>query len=104
MKRRIETAHRTSLVLVVVVAVLATAAGAAAEGVAVLARVLAAGAAVGAALLPTLRPAWSGNRLQDWTRARSVSEALKSEVYLWLAQVGPYRDDPDGTRLRETTD
>jgi hypothetical protein len=101
MKRRIETARRIALVLVVVVAALGTAAGALAGSVPGLAGTLAAGAAAGSALLPLLRPAWSGSRLRDWTRARSVSEALKSEVYLWLAKVGRYRDDPGGARLRE---
>jgi hypothetical protein len=78
MKKRIESARRVALVLVVVVAVLATTAGALAG----LVPVLAAAAAVGAAVLRVLRPAWSGARLRDWTRARSVSEALKSDVYL----------------------
>lgn len=103
MKRRIDAARRTALVLVVVVAALATAGGTMAGSVPGLARALAAAAAVGSALLPVLRPAWSGTRLREWTRARSVSEALKSEVYLWLAKAGPYRDDPAGARLRETT-
>lgn len=104
MKRRIELARRTALVLVVVVAALAAAAAALADAVPVLARVLAAAAAVGAAVAPVLRPAWSGTRLRDWTRARSVSEALKSDVHLWLAKAGRYRDDPTGARLREATD
>lgn len=103
MKRRIELARRIALVLVVVVAALATTAGALAESVPGLARALAAGAAAGSALLPVLRPAWSGARLREWTRARSVSEALKSEVYLWLAKAGRYRDDSTGARLREET-
>lgn len=61
-------------------------------------------AAFGAALLPLLRRGWSGRALRDWTRARSVSEALKSEVYLWLACAGDYRDDRNGVKLREKTD
>jgi hypothetical protein len=104
MKTRIESARRAALVLVVGVAVLATAAGALADLVPVLARVLAAAAAMGAAVLPVLRPAWSGVRLRDWTRARSVSEALKSDVYLWLARAGRYREDPTGAALRAATD
>ena len=104
MKRRIDAARRTALGLVVAVAVMATAAGALAGQAPVPARVLAGLAAVGAAVLPTLRPAWSGARLRDWTRARSVSEALKSDVYLWLARAGRYRDDPAGIRLRAATE
>jgi hypothetical protein len=103
MKRRIDAARRIALVLVVVVAALGTAAGALASSAPPLARALAGAAAAGSALLPMLRPAWSGPRLREWTRARSVAEALKSEVYLWLAKVGPYRDDLAGARLREET-
>jgi hypothetical protein len=61
-------------------------------------------AAFGAALLPVLRRGWSGRALRDWTRARSVSEALKSEVYLSLAGAGDYRGDVHSARLREKTD
>jgi hypothetical protein len=104
MKAGIERARLAALVLVVAVAVLATTAGALAGVAPVPARVLAAAAAVGAAVLPTLRPAWSGRRLRDWTRARSVSEALKSDVYLWLAGAGRYRSDPEGAALRLATD
>lgn len=104
MKQRIERARLAALVLVVAVAVAATTAAALAEWAPTLGRVLAAVAAVGAGVLPTLRPAWSGASLRDWTRARSVSEALKSEVYLWLARAGDYRDDPAATALRITTD
>ena len=104
MKTRIESARRAALVLAVAVAVLATTAGTLADVVPDLARALAVAAAVGAAVLPTLRPAWSGARLRDWTRARSVSEALKSDVYLWLARAGHYCADPSAARLREATD
>lgn len=30
--------------------------------------------------------------VRDWTRARSVSEAIKSEVYVRLLELGPYAD------------
>ena len=104
MKKRIQLARCAALVLVVAVALLATTAGALAGLAPVLARTLAAAAAVGAAALPMLRPAWSGARLRDWTRTRSVSEALKSDVYLWLARAGDFRNDPTVTRLRAATD
>lgn len=65
---------------------------------------LAAAAALGAASLPLLRPRWSGRALRDWTRARSVAEALKSEVYLYLGGVGKYNADPAGALLRKKTD
>jgi hypothetical protein len=41
---------------------------------------------------------------EDWTRARSVSEALKADVYLWLAGAGPFADNPTAAVLRERTD
>ena len=93
-----------ALLIVVAVAVCATAATALAGLAPVWGRVLAAAAAVGSAVLPLLRPAWSGTRLKDWTRARSVSEALKADVYLWLAGAGPFTDDPAAAVLRERTD
>lgn len=102
MKQRIERARLVALILVVAVAILATTAAAADDAAPVLGRTLAGLAAVGAAVLPTLRPAWSGVRLRDWTRARSISEALKCDVYLWLAGGGQHREDLDG--LRTATD
>jgi hypothetical protein len=104
MKQRIDRARLAALLLVVAVAVCGTAAGALADALPVPARWLAGLAALGAAALPALRPAWSGARLRDWTRARSVSEALKTAVHLWLAQAGPYAADPSGAELRKRTD
>lgn len=85
MKQRIERARLAALVLVVGVAVVSTAVAALAQAAPAAGQALAALGAVGAAVLPVLRPAWSGTRLRDWTRARSVSEALKSDVHLFLA-------------------
>jgi hypothetical protein len=104
MKARIERARLTALLIVVAVAVCATAATAIHQSAPAWGKALAAGAAVGSAVLPLLRPAWSGTRLKDWTRARSVSEALKGDVYLWLAGAGPFADDPAAALLRERTD
>lgn len=104
MKQRIERARVAALVLVVLVAICGTTAAALAPVAADPARWLAATAAIGSAVLPLLRPAWSGARLRDWTRARSVSEALKSDVYLWLARAGDYTDDADAALLTERTD
>jgi hypothetical protein len=68
------------------------------------ARGLAVGAGLGAAVLAFLRPLWSGTHLKNWVRARSVSEGLKSETYLWLAKAGEYQGDITATRLRERTE
>jgi hypothetical protein len=104
MKARIERARLGALLIVVAVALCATGATALHGSAPVLGKVLAGAAALGSAVLPLLRPAWSGVRLKDWTRARSVSEALKADVYLWLAGAGPFADDPHAVVLRERTD
>jgi hypothetical protein len=41
--------------------------------------------------------------IRDWTRARSVSEALKSEVYVYLAGVGVYATSAGDRILEERT-
>lgn len=86
MKRGIENARAMALVLIIVVAVLGTGSAALSGADALSGRILAAGAALGAALVPILRPRFGSAAIRDWTRARSVSEALKSDVYRWLAQ------------------
>jgi hypothetical protein len=43
-------------------------------------------------------------QLRDWTRARSVSEALKSEIYLYLAGAGDYRSNDRDHRFKTRTD
>lgn len=47
-----------------------------------------AAAAIGC--VPVLSRGNRAKKIQDWTRLRSVSEALKNEVYLYLAKVTPY--------------
>lgn len=61
-------------------------------------------AAVSVGLVPVLRPWFTGRVLRDWTRARSVSEALKGEIYLYLARAGDYKGEDRDRQLRETTD
>jgi hypothetical protein len=104
MKRGIERARLAALVVVVLVAVLGTTAAAVSDAAPTLGRLLAAVAAAGSAVLPLLRPLWSGTRLRDWTRARSVSEAMKADVYLWLARTGPFVDDAGVTALGRRVD
>lgn len=112
MKKRIERARLAALTATGTAAVLGAAAGLmitspaawAAAWAADASRVLAVLAGLGVGALPLLRPYWSGERLRDWTRVRSVSEALKSDVYLWLAGAGEYRGDDQAARLRHETD
>ncbi|MGV9365633.1 DUF4231 domain-containing protein [Amycolatopsis sp. NPDC003731] len=103
MKRRIGRARLLALTDTCLVAVLGALAVALSGPLPVAGRVLAALAAFGAAVLTLLRPAWSGQVLRDWTRARSVSEGLKTEVYLWLARAGAYRDDPRAMLVHDKT-
>jgi len=88
----------------VVGAVAGTAAASLSDAAPVAGKFLAGVAAAASAILPFLRPAWSGKSLKNWTRARSISEALKSEVFLWLAAAGPYSHDPTAAKLRDRTD
>ncbi|MFE0454445.1 DUF4231 domain-containing protein [Streptomyces sp. NPDC058914] len=45
------------------------------------------------------------DRVREWTRLRSVSEELKSQAYVYLARVGPYRDpDTRDAELLSRTD
>lgn len=104
MKSRIEHARLIALLLVVVGAVAGTAAASLSEAAPGAGKILAVVAAAASAVLPFLRPAWSGKALKNWTRARSVSEALKSDVYLWLAGAGPFAHDPSAAKLRDRTD
>ena len=103
MKTSISRTQSTALALTIGSAVLGALAGT--SGVpAPAASVLAVVAAVGVGLVPVLRPRWSGAVLRDWTRARSVSEALKSEVYLYLAGAGDYAGADRDARLTTATD
>jgi SMODS and SLOG-associating 2TM effector domain 1/Transposase/Protein of unknown function (DUF4231) len=104
MKKRIERTRTFALILVIAVALLGASAAALASSSATLSRVFAAAAALGAGLLPLLQASWSGKALRDWTTARSLAEALKSNIYLWLARAGAYGGDQDASLLRMTTD
>lgn len=54
-------------------------------------------AALALAAVGLLRGRADAEQVRRWTRARSVSEALKTEVFLFLSKSGPYEgaDDPD---------
>jgi hypothetical protein len=80
-----------------------TIAGAALSALAVVAgldtpggKVLAFSSASAVAVAALLRPRSSQQAVRDWTRARSASEAIKTEVFLYLTRVGRYgAADPD---------
>lgn len=61
---------------------------------------LAVAAALALAAVGLLRGRQNVEQMRRWTRARSVSEAIKTEVFLFLTQSGPYYG-PDRERLLE---
>ncbi|WP_165945722.1 DUF4231 domain-containing protein [Micromonospora sp. KC606] len=63
-------------------------------------RALATTGAVALALVPVVRASRLGrDRIEAWTRVRSVSEALKAQVYLFLTGAQPYAGPDRGARL-----
>jgi hypothetical protein len=91
LKRRITRWRTLTLGLTITSAVLATLGTQVASLDSVPGKVLTWLAAVAVGTIP-LAVARSGRQAaQAWTRARSVSEALKSELYSMLAGTGPYR-------------
>jgi hypothetical protein len=61
-------------------------------------------AAVAVGLVPVIRPRFGHQAVEAWTRARSVSETLKEQVYTYLAGVCPYRGTDRDQRLRGQAD
>lgn len=103
MKRKIERARTAALLAGMASAVFGTLGATIRDQEPEIARVLAAAAAFFILILPILRQHWTGPALRDWTRARSVSEAIKSEVHLWLARAGDYADDHQAAKLLDRT-
>jgi conflict system pore-forming effector with SLATT domain/uncharacterized protein DUF4231 len=69
-----------------------------------LGRVVSGIAALALAVVPVIRVSKLGkDRIEGWNRARSVSEAVKAEIYLYLTRTPPYdREDRDDELLRQT--
>jgi hypothetical protein len=51
-----------------------------------------------------LRGFWSADQVRRWTRARSVSEAIKTEMYLFLTGTGNYNCDDREVKLGAEVD
>jgi hypothetical protein len=67
-----------------------------------LGQALSVAAAVVLAVVPAIRTARLGrNRIETWTRARSVSEGLKEEIYLYLTRTPPYDGAGRDAKLSE---
>ncbi|MGO4634206.1 DUF4231 domain-containing protein [Streptomyces sp. 2RAF24] len=92
LKRSVETARSRSLASAVAAGVLGTAAAQTMGWSSRLGTALAFVAALAAGMSPVLALRASPGRMSDWIRTRAVSEALKGEVYTFLAGVGPYED------------
>jgi Protein of unknown function (DUF4231) len=60
--------------------------------------------AVAVGLVPVIRGRFGSPVVQDWTRARSTSEALKSEVFMYLAGTGRYRGSDRDQHLQDQVD
>ncbi|MGH3621906.1 MAG: DUF4231 domain-containing protein, partial [Sciscionella sp.] len=91
LKRSITRWRTVTLGLTIAGAVLATLGAQVASLSTVTGKVLAWLAAVAVAVIPVTAPRAGRQTIQAWTRARSVSEALKSELYTLLAGASPYR-------------
>ncbi len=91
LKTRLTAARAVALLLTIAGAVLATAAGQLTSGTSAVGTAVAVGAAIAVGLAPLALRLAGSKAVQSWSRARGVSEALKSEIYTYLAGVGPYR-------------
>jgi uncharacterized protein DUF4231 len=85
LKRRIDQARLAALLLGIATAVLAVAAGQAGGLSGLAGRVLSACAAITAGVATLVQRRASTGQTRDWTRARSASEGLKTEIYSYLA-------------------
>jgi SMODS and SLOG-associating 2TM effector domain 1/Protein of unknown function (DUF4231) len=95
-------ARTWQLVLTVAAAVLALAASQVKGASFAASLALSVVAAVALATVSVLRAQTSKEQVQRWTRARSVSEAIKTEVYTYLSGSGRYAAaDPDIVLNRE---
>lgn len=69
-----------------------------------LGQVLSLAAAVALAVVPGIRAGKLGTKtIEAWTRARSVSEGLKEEIYVYLTGTPPYDDADRDVKLGEKT-
>lgn len=103
-KKTIGRARATGLALGIATAALSTVGAQLMDGQSALGRILTFAAAVSAGLVPLAAGQSGASALRDWTRLRSVSEALKSEVYVCLARADAYRSGDAARTLLERAD
>jgi hypothetical protein len=104
LKDRLQRSRVLVLALSVAAAVLVTSGAQLASLSSATGKVLAWLGAAAAAVSAVFSARAGRDAVADWTRARSTSEALKAEVYLYLAGVAPYRDADRLQRLKSRTD
>ncbi|MEV0440602.1 DUF4231 domain-containing protein [Streptomyces spectabilis] len=104
LKAEISRARASALMLGIAAAVLGTAASQAMDESRTAGKTLAFAAAVAASLVPLSMGRAGPTQVRNWTRLRSMSEAVKNEVYVCLAGVAPYRGDDPSATLRERVD
>lgn len=102
LKQRIDQARLAALLLSIATAVLAVAAQQVGGLSKPAGQALSAAAAITAGLATLAQRRVSTAQIKDWTRARSASEGLKTEIYSYLGggtgYTGPGRDQHLGTR------
>jgi SMODS and SLOG-associating 2TM effector domain 1/Protein of unknown function (DUF4231) len=96
-------ARAIALVLTIAGAVLSTLATEATSLSTAAGKVLAVAAGAAVALAPIARTYLAPASVEDWTRARSVSEGLKSELYTYLAAGSPYQGEDRDAQLMART-
>lgn len=99
LKRDLDRARTSALMLAIAAAVLTVAAAQSIEPAPEAGRLLSAVAAVGAGVATVIQRRIGAGHVRAWTQARSVSEGLKSEVYAYLAGGSTYTDDTDRDRV-----
>lgn len=90
LKRRIDQARLAALLLGIATAVLAVAAHQVGGLSALAGQALSAAAAVTAGVATLVQRRISTGQIRDWTRARSASEGLKTEIYSYLGGGAAY--------------
>ncbi|WP_298585305.1 DUF4231 domain-containing protein [uncultured Kocuria sp.] len=99
LKKQLDLFRAAALLLGILAAVLAVAATQVMGDQPVLGRSLGAGTAISAGLATLVQRGVTTDRIRSWTRARSVSEALKTEVYSYLAGGTRYTDSGQRDRI-----
>lgn len=99
LKQRLDRARTTALVLALTAAVLAVAATQLTGPPSWTGRTLSAGAGIAAGIATFFQRQVGTDQIRIWTRARSVSEGLKTEIYSYLAGGSTYTDPADKDRV-----